>query len=100
MSAGWVRAAAEGKVGDVTETDEIEWLGTKKAARYLGITDPTLYRLVDAGQVVGYKIGRVLRFKRDDLDAFLEGSRVQPGELRHLYAEAKNDTSETAASET
>ena len=84
----------------MTEPDEIEWLGTKKAARYLGITDPTLYRLVDEGHVIGYKIGRVLRFKRADLDAFLEVSRVQPGELRHLYAEAKNDTSETADSDT
>ena len=82
------------------ELDEIEWLGTERAARYLGITGPTLYRLVDEGQVVAYKIGRVLRFKRADLDTFLEGARVPPGGLKHLYADTKSETSQTADSET
>jgi excisionase family DNA binding protein len=74
---------------------ETEWLGTPEAAVRLGITQRTLYRLIDEGQVPAYKMGRVLRVKATDLDVFLEQSRVAPGSLRHLYPEAKTVTSDT-----
>ncbi|MHB8464314.1 MAG: helix-turn-helix domain-containing protein [Acidimicrobiales bacterium] len=74
---------------------ETEWLGTPDAAERLGITQRTLYRLIDEGQVPAYKMGRVLRVKATDLDLFLERSRVSPGSLRHLYPEAKTVNSDT-----
>ena len=63
----------------------IEWLSTKQASDRLGVTLRTLYRLIDDGQLPGYKIGRVIRVKADELDAFIEGARIKPGELEHLY---------------
>ena len=81
----------------VTET---EWLGTPEAAERLGITQRTLYRLIDEGQIPAYKMGRVLRVKESDLDVFLDQSRVQPGSLRHLYPEARISTADTDASAT
>jgi hypothetical protein len=30
-------------------------------------------------------MGRVIRVKESDLETFLEGTRVQPGSLSHLY---------------
>jgi excisionase family DNA binding protein len=36
--------------------DEIEWLGTKAAASYLGVTPHTLYRLIDDG-LPAYRLG-------------------------------------------
>jgi len=74
--------------------DKTEWLGTPDAADRLGITQRTLYRLIDEGQVPAYKMGRVLRVKAGDLDVFLEHSRVTPGSLKHLYPEAKGNTGE------
>lgn len=74
---------------------ETEWLGTPEAAERLGITQRTLYRLIDEGQVPAYKMGRVLRVKASDLEVFLEQSRVAPGSLRHLYPEAKAVTGES-----
>jgi excisionase family DNA binding protein len=74
---------------------ETEWLGTPEAAERLGITQRTLYRLIDEGQVPAYKMGRVLRVKASDLDVFLEQSRVSPGSLRHLYPEAKTVSSDS-----
>lgn len=71
------------------ENHEIEWLGTKEAARHLGITPRTLYRLVDEGQLPAYQFGRVYRLKKADVDAFIDASRVQPGTLGHLYPEAR-----------
>ncbi|MGI8574500.1 MAG: helix-turn-helix domain-containing protein [Egibacteraceae bacterium] len=68
---------------------EIQWQSTAEAARYLGITPRTLYRLIDEGQIPAYKFGRVIRLKRSDVGAFIEGSRIQPGSLEHLYPEAR-----------
>ena len=62
-----------------------EWLGTTAAARYLGITPRTLYRLVDHGEVPAYAMGRVYRLRRTDLDAYLDAVRVVPGTLGHLH---------------
>lgn len=74
---------------------DTEWLGTPEAAERLGITQRTLYRLIDEGQIPAYKMGRVLRVKASDLDVFLEQSRVAPGSLRHLYPEAKTVTTDS-----
>jgi excisionase family DNA binding protein len=65
------------------------WLGTQEAARHLGITTRTLYRLIDEGQIAAFKLGRVLRLRQTDVETFLESSRVQPGSLEHLYPERK-----------
>lgn len=81
-------------------SQEIQWLGTAEAARYLGLTSRTLYRLIDEGQLPAYKFGRVIRLKQADVDAFVEGSRIEPGSLEHLYPEARKDTSAREASDT
>ena len=44
----------------------------------------SLYRLVDAGDLVAYKFGRVIRLKQDDVDRFIESCRIAPGTLEHL----------------
>jgi excisionase family DNA binding protein len=66
---------------------DIEWLSTQDAARRLGITTRTLYRFIDQGDLPGYRMGRVIRVKAADVDAFIEASRIQPGTLEHLYPE-------------
>lgn len=64
---------------------EIEWLSTQAAAKRLGITPRTLYRFIDLGELPAYRLGRVIRLKAIDVDAFIEGSRIEPGSLEHLY---------------
>lgn len=81
-------------------SQEIHWLGTAEAARYLGLTSRTLYRLIDEGQLPAYKFGRVIRLKQADVDAFVEGSRIEPGTLEHLYPEGRKDASVTESSAT
>jgi excisionase family DNA binding protein len=54
------------------------WLNTDAAAAYIGITPSTLRRLVDRGEVVAFQIGRVRRYRQEDLDRFLEHARVEP----------------------
>lgn len=65
----------------------MRWLGTTEAAEVLGVVPRTLYRMIDEGLIPAYKMGRVIRLKASDLDAFLETTRVQPGSLAHLYPE-------------
>ncbi len=65
----------------------IQWLSTADAAKYLGITPRTLYRFIDEGLIAGYRFGRVIRLKQADVDTFIEGSRISPGSLEHLYPE-------------
>jgi excisionase family DNA binding protein len=71
--------------------DEIVWLNTQEAARCLGVTTRTLYRFVDEGLLPAYKMGRVFRLKKRDVEVFIETNRVEPGTLRHLYPPRKGE---------
>lgn len=73
---------------------QIEWLSSKEAARRLGITPRTLYRLIDEGQLPAYKFGRVIRLQQAEVDEFITQARIQPGELEHLYPHADSSAPE------
>lgn len=62
-----------------------DWLGSTEAAARLGITLRTLYRLIDDGKVPAYRIGRVVRLRVVDLDAFVTSCRIEPGILDYLH---------------
>lgn len=69
--------------------DQVQWLSTQESAERLGVTLRTLYRFVDEGQIAAYKFGRVIRLKESDVEAFIEGARIEPGSLSHLYPDTK-----------
>ena len=73
------------------ERELIEWLSTADAASRLGITARTLYRFIDEGQLPAYRFGRVIRLKADEVDAFIETCRIEPGTLEHLYPDSGAD---------
>lgn len=50
-------------------------------AEFLAISKPTVYRLVGKRQLPFHKIGGVLRFKREDIERYLEGGRIEPIKL-------------------
>lgn len=74
-------------------SDEIVWLSTQDAAKRLGITPRTLYRFIDQGELPAYRLGRVIRLKQEDVDRFIEASRIEPGSLEHLYPESPGKAS-------
>ncbi len=78
----------------------IDWLSTRAAAEYLGVTLRTLYRFIDEGQLAAYQFGRVIRLKTSDVETFIDASRISPGSLRHLYPESKTEISLTEPSHT
>lgn len=48
------------------------------AARHLGITEVFVRRLVHERRLRFYKLGKFVRFRTADLDAWVEGGRVEP----------------------
>ncbi|GGP66793.1 methylation-associated defense system helix-turn-helix domain-containing protein MAD1 [Shewanella saliphila] len=55
-------------------TDQI--LTLKEVAIYLKLTDKTAYRLASEGKLPGFKVGGSWRFKREDLDAWIEVQKL------------------------
>jgi excisionase family DNA binding protein len=59
---------------------ETDWLTLGQAARYLGVAQSTIRKWSDSGRVRAFKTpGRHRRYRRDDLDAFLERSLPDSG---------------------
>ena len=75
-------------------TVDIRWMSTGEAARRLGVTVRTLYRLIDEGELPAYKFGRVIRLQENEVDEFISHSRIEPGKLQHLYPDARRELSE------
>jgi excisionase family DNA binding protein len=46
-------------------------LSTREAAAYLSISLPTLFRLTRGGELAHLRIGRVIRYRVEDLEDFL-----------------------------
>jgi excisionase family DNA binding protein len=40
-----------------------------------------VYRFIDSGELAAYRFGRVIRVRSEDLDAFIESCRIEPGTL-------------------
>ena len=58
------------------ESQEMEaFLTTEEVLSYLKITPRTIYRLIRTGELPAVRIGRQWRFRRADLDRWLERQR-------------------------
>src|SRR6187431_720905 len=51
------------------------FLTTEEVLDYLQVNLRTVYRLIKAGKIPAVRVGRQWRFKRADLDAWLDGQR-------------------------
>ncbi len=59
-------------------------LTIKEVADYLKLTERTLYRLVQEGKIPGFKVGSSWRFKRADIERWIE-------EQKELVSKAEGD---------
>lgn len=50
-------------------------LTIKEVAEYLKVTERTLYRLAQEGRIPAFKVGASWRFKRADINAWIEGQK-------------------------
>lgn len=56
---------------------ENQILTLKEVASYLKLTNKTAYRLASEGKLPGFKVGGSWRFKRDDLEKWIEEKKAQ-----------------------
>jgi excisionase family DNA binding protein len=52
------------------------WLTVKELSEYIKVKEKTLYYLVGKGNIPHYRIGKLVRFRRDEIDGWLEDKKV------------------------
>lgn len=52
-------------------------LNTAQAAKYLGLGEKTVRRLLERGEIAHHRLGRLVRFSTADLDAWVASTRVE-----------------------
>ena len=57
-----------------------EWISANKAGKMLGVTGKTVIRMVEKAEITGYRIGFVWRFRRSDVEAYLEAHKYGPNQ--------------------
>ena len=70
-----------------TNADDI--LPFDEAVKFLGTSQPTLYRLLKQGAIQGLKVGRQWRFRRADLVAYMERKPAALSQAAHSEADAE-----------
>jgi excisionase family DNA binding protein len=59
-------------------TDEV-FLTTEEVLEYLQVNLRTVYRLIKAGKIPAVRVGRQWRFRKRDIDAWLDSQKTQGG---------------------
>ena len=79
-----------------------EFLNIHEISEYLGIKPSTIYAMVEAKKIPHYKIGRLIRFKKSEIDFWMETQKMQcidpAKEATRILNTARNPRVETARS--
>ena len=70
------------------------FLTTEEVLEYLQVNLRTVYRLIKAGKIPAVRVGRQWRFRKRDIDGWLESQR--PRQARGTAATSKPSTASTA----
>lgn len=58
---------------------EDRWLSINDICKYLGISNDTVYRWIDRHSMPAHRVGRLWKFKKDQVDSWIEagGARAE-----------------------
>ena len=56
-----------------------EWFSAEELRRWLGLGKTKTQEILQTGQIPSYRIGRVRRIRRADIEHFLEQNRFESG---------------------
>jgi excisionase family DNA binding protein len=62
----------------------MEWLDIKELTLYLKIKEKTLYSLVAKGLIPCYRVNRLVRFRKDEIDQWINTKKVKSSKNKHL----------------
>jgi len=54
------------------------FLTIQEVSEYLNLRRSTIYSMVEAGEIPYYRVGRLIRFKQNDVDLWMEDHRKEP----------------------
>jgi len=57
----------------MTELED-RWLSVEEIAKYLGVSSDTVYRWIDKHSMPAHRLGRLWKFKKDEVDTWVKGS--------------------------
>ena len=66
---------------------EKEFLNIKELAEYLGMKSSTLYFHVENGDIPHYRVGRLIRFRKRDIDHWMEANRRERVDLSKMASQ-------------
>ncbi len=52
--------------------EQEQMMSVKDVAAFLNVVPKTIYRLIEQGELPSYKVGKVIRIKRSDIEEYLE----------------------------
>lgn len=61
------------------EVLEDRWLSADEIASYLGIRIDTVYRWIDKQHMPAHRMGRLWKFKKEDVDAWVKRGEANNG---------------------
>jgi len=61
------------------DTNRDDWLSANRAGKLLGVSGKTVIRMMEGGDFAGYRIGSVWKFRRGDIESYIESRRFQGG---------------------
>jgi excisionase family DNA binding protein len=74
------------------------FLTTEEVLEYLQVNLRTVYRLIKAGKIPAVRVGRQWRFRKRDIDAWLDSQRPRGGSRAAAAASASGTRQFAAAS--
>ncbi len=54
-----------------------EYMDIKRVSEFLKLKPSTVYSLVEGKKIPHYKVGRLIRFKKSDIDLWMEGNKKE-----------------------
>ena len=57
-------------------------LTIKELAKYLNVTERTIYNLLERGELPGFKVGANWRFRKEDIDKWIEENKKRTSQQK------------------
>ena len=54
-----------------------KWLTLEQIAGYLQMSTSSIYKMAQAGKIPSYKVGRQWRFRKDEIDKWVEQNKFK-----------------------
>jgi excisionase family DNA binding protein len=68
------------------------WLSVDEIASYLGVKRDTVYKWIDRQNMPAHKVGRLWKFRRDEIDEWVLSKSARSGRLpRHSKSHLRHD---------